>query len=71
MLHARSASDFTERRNADLMRTLMDDPARASFAAAQLGLEFTDGFAIAAFALTHPNGGSSTPCASNIGYCSS
>ncbi|MFD6063198.1 PucR-like helix-turn-helix protein [Rhodococcus wratislaviensis] len=58
MLHARSASDFTERRNADLMRTLMDDPAQASFAAAQLGLEFTDGFAIAAFALTHPNTGS-------------
>ncbi|WP_029538122.1 MULTISPECIES: PucR family transcriptional regulator [unclassified Rhodococcus (in: high G+C Gram-positive bacteria)] len=58
MLHARSASDFTERRNADLMRTLMDDPAQASFAAAQLGLEFTDGFAIAAFALAHPNAGS-------------
>ncbi|MFC9555865.1 PucR family transcriptional regulator [Rhodococcus sp. NPDC056960] len=58
MLHARSSSDFTERRNADLMRTLMADPAQASFAAAQLGLEFTDGFAIAAFALAHPNAGS-------------
>ncbi|RZL77688.1 MAG: PucR family transcriptional regulator [Rhodococcus sp. (in: high G+C Gram-positive bacteria)] len=58
MLHARSASDFTERRNADLMRTLMDDPTQASFAAAQLGLEFTGGFAVAAFVLAHPNGGS-------------
>src|SRR6476659_9443228 len=36
MLHARSAADFTERRNADLMRTLMDDPRHASFAAAEL-----------------------------------
>ena len=43
MLHARSASDFGERRNGDLIRTLMDDPAHASFAAAQLGLDADQG----------------------------
>jgi sugar diacid utilization regulator len=60
MLHARSAADFTERRNADLMRTLMDDAAHAQFAAAQLGLgfEYTHGFAVAAFAIAHPEPGS-------------
>jgi hypothetical protein len=60
MLHARSAADFAERRNADLMRTLMDDPTHASFAAAQLGLgpEYTPGFAVAAFTIAHPEPGS-------------
>ena len=60
MLHARSAADFTERRNADLMRTLMDDARHAPFAAAQLGLgsEYTDGFAVAAFTIAHPEPGS-------------
>jgi hypothetical protein len=60
MLHARSAADFTERRNADLMRTLMDDPTHASFAAAQLGLgpEYTSGFAVATFTIAHPEPGS-------------
>ena len=60
MLHARSAADFTERRNADLMRTLMDDARHAPFAAAQLGLgsEYTDGFAVAAFTIAHPQPGS-------------
>ena len=55
MLHARSAADFTERRNADLVRTLMDDPGHASFAAAQLGLgpEYTPGFAVATFTIAH------------------
>ena len=60
MLHARSAADFTERRNADLMRTLMDDARHAPFAAAQLGLgsEYTHGFAVAAFTIAHPQPGS-------------
>ena len=60
MLHARSAADFTERRNADLVRTLMDDPGHASFAAAQLGLgpEYTPGFAVATFTIAHPEPGS-------------
>ena len=60
MLHARSAADFTERRNADLMRTLMDDGGHASFAAAQLGLgsEYTRGCAVATFTIAHPQPGS-------------
>ena len=60
MLHARSAADFTERRNADLMRTLMDDPRHASFAAAELGLgpQYAPGFAVAAFTIAHPEPGS-------------
>jgi hypothetical protein len=60
MLHARSAADFTERRNADLIRTLMDDARHAPFAAAQLGLgsEYTHGFAVAAFTIAHPQPGS-------------
>jgi sugar diacid utilization regulator len=59
MLHARSSADFTERRNADLMRTLMDDARNAPFAAAQLGLgaEYRRGFAIAAFTIAHPEPG--------------
>lgn len=58
MLHARSASDFGERRNGDLIRTLMDDTAHASFAAAQLGLDSTSGFAVAAFSIVRPETGS-------------
>ena len=58
MLHARSASDFGERRNGDLIRTIMDDPTHASFAAAQLGLESAQGLAVAAFAFIRPDSGS-------------
>ena len=58
MLHARSASDFGERRNGDLIRTLMDDPIHASFAAAQLGLDPTHGLAVAAFSIVRPETGS-------------
>ena len=58
MLHARSASDFGERRNADLLRTLMDDTPHASFAAAQLGLDTTNGLAVAAFSIVRPETGS-------------
>jgi PucR C-terminal helix-turn-helix domain/GGDEF-like domain len=60
MLHARSAADFTERRNADLMRTLMGDDRHAPFAAAQLGFgpEYQHGFAVAAFTIAHPEPGS-------------
>ncbi len=60
MLHARSAADFTERRNVDLMRTLMDDAAHAPFAAAELrlGSEYKEGFAVAAFTIAHPQPGS-------------
>jgi len=60
MLHARSAADFTERRNADLIRTLMDDGGHASFAAAQLGLgsEYVRGLVVAAFTIAHPQSGS-------------
>ena len=54
MLHARSASDFGERRNGDLIRTLMEDPVHASFAAAQLGLDPRGGLAVAAFAVVRP-----------------
>ncbi|MCU1517650.1 MAG: PucR family transcriptional regulator [Pseudarthrobacter sp.] len=57
MLHARSASDFGERRNGDLIRTLMDDPQHASFAAAQLGLDAADGLAVAAFSIVRPETG--------------
>ncbi|HEY3575030.1 MAG TPA: helix-turn-helix domain-containing protein [Arthrobacter sp.] len=57
MLHARSASDFGERRNGDLIRTLMDDPAHASFAAAQLGLDAARGLAVAAFSIVRPDAG--------------
>lgn len=60
MLHARSAADFTERRNADLIRTLIDDARHAPFAAAQLGFgpEYKDGFAVAAVTVAHPRPGS-------------
>ena len=58
MLHARSASDFGERRNGDLIRTLIDDPAHASFAAAQLGLDVTRGLAVAALTIARPESGS-------------
>ncbi|MFJ3959221.1 PucR family transcriptional regulator [Arthrobacter sp. NPDC090010] len=58
MLHARSAADFGERRNADLIRTVIEDPAHAAFAAAQLNLEASDGFALAAFSVVHPEPGS-------------
>jgi sugar diacid utilization regulator len=58
MLHARSASDFGERRNGDLIRTLMDDPEHASFAAAQLGLDAAHGLAVAAFSIVRPETGS-------------
>ena len=58
MLHARSASDFGERRNGDLIRTLMDDTAHASFAAAQLGLDAANGLAVAAFSIVRPETGS-------------
>lgn len=54
MLHARSASDFGERRNADLIRTLMEDTPHASFAAAQLGLDSANGLAVAAFSIVRP-----------------
>lgn len=54
MLHARSTSDFGERRNGDLLRTLMEDPAHAAFAAAQLGLSPGGGLAVAAFAVVRP-----------------
>jgi sugar diacid utilization regulator len=58
MLHARSASDFGERRNGDLIRTLLDDPTHASFVAAQLGVDATRGFAVAAFSFAGPLTGS-------------
>ncbi|BCW72827.1 helix-turn-helix domain-containing protein [Arthrobacter sp. NicSoilB8] len=58
MLHARSASDFGERRNGDLIRTLMDDTVHASFAAAQLGLDADRGLAVAAFSIVRPETGS-------------
>ncbi len=58
MLHARSASDFGERRNGDLIRTLMDDTVHASFAAAQLGLDAAEGLAVAAFSINRPESGS-------------
>ena len=58
MLRARSAFDFGERRNGDLIRTIMDDPAHASFAAAQLGLEAANGIAVAAFVIARPDSGS-------------
>jgi sugar diacid utilization regulator len=58
MLHARSASDFGERRNGDLIRTLMDDTVHASFAAAQLGLDAVQGLAVAAFSINRPESGS-------------
>lgn len=58
MLHARSASDFGERRNGDLIRTLMDDTVHASFAAAQLGLDADHGLAVAAFSINRPETGS-------------
>lgn len=58
MLHARSASDFGERRNGDLIRTLMEDPGHAPFAAAQLGLESSGGLAVAAFSIVRPETGS-------------
>ena len=57
MLHARSALDFGERRNGDLIRTLMDDTAHASFAAAQLGLDAAKGLAVAAFSIVRPKTG--------------
>lgn len=58
MLHARSALDFGERRNGDLIRTLIDDPAHASFAAAQLGLDVEQGLAVAALTIARPETGS-------------
>ncbi|WP_411731817.1 PucR family transcriptional regulator [Paeniglutamicibacter sp.] len=58
MLHARSASDFGERRNGDLIRTLIDDPEHASFAAAQLGLDINQGLAVVALTIAQPESGS-------------
>ena len=58
MLHARSASDFGERRNGDLIRTLIDDPEHASFAAAQLGLDVNRGLAVVALTIVQPESGS-------------
>jgi len=58
MLHARSASDFGQRRNGDLIRTLLDDPTHASFVAAQLGVDATNGLAVAAFSIAGPMTGS-------------
>lgn len=58
MIHARTASDFGQRRNADLIRTLMDDAPHASFAAAQLGLDAAEGLAVAAFSIVRPETGS-------------
>lgn len=58
MLHARSASDFGERRNGDLIRTLIDDPEHASFAAAQLGLDIHQGLAVVALTIAQPESGS-------------
>ena len=58
MLHARSASDFGERRNGDLIRTLLDDTVHAAFAAAQLGLGSARGLAVAAFSINRPESGS-------------
>ncbi|POH72270.1 PucR family transcriptional regulator [Arthrobacter glacialis] len=58
LLHARSAFDVGERRNGDLIRTLMGDPDHASFAAAQLGLDATKGLAVAAFSIVRPQTGS-------------
>ncbi|MHA7268866.1 PucR family transcriptional regulator [Arthrobacter sp. HLT1-20] len=57
MLHARQTFDFGQRRNGDLMRTLMDDTAHASFAAAQLGLDAAKGLAVAAFSILRPTTG--------------
>ena len=54
MLHARSAADFGERRNGDLLRTLTEDPPHAAFAAAQLGLRPGGGLAVAAFSVVRP-----------------
>jgi hypothetical protein len=51
LLHARSAADFGERRNGDLLRTIMEDPDHAAFAAAQMGLDPRSGLAVAAFAV--------------------
>ncbi len=51
---ARSASDFGERRNADLIRTLLDDAPHASVAAAELGLDAAGGLAVAAFSIIRP-----------------
>ena len=55
MLHARSAADFGERRNGDLLRTLLEDPEHAAFAAAQLGLSPRGGLAVAAFSVVRPD----------------
>lgn len=55
LLHARSASDYNERRTGDLVRTIMNDPGHASFAAAQLGLEASTGYAVAAFGFARPD----------------
>jgi sugar diacid utilization regulator len=41
-----------------LIRTLMDDPVHASFAAAQLGLDAAQGLAVAAFSINRPESGS-------------
>ena len=57
LLHARAASDFGERRNGDLVRTVMEDHAHASFAAAKLGLDPRGGLAVAAFSLVGPESG--------------
>lgn len=57
LLHARSAADFGERRNGDLIRTLLDDPVHAGFTAAQLGLDPRGGLAVAAFTIVRPEPG--------------
>lgn len=54
LLHARAASDFGNRRDGDLVRTMMSDPANAAFAAAQLGVGTTERLAVAAFAFIGP-----------------
>ncbi|GGF19189.1 PucR family transcriptional regulator [Subtercola lobariae] len=51
MLHARSGSDFADRRNADLMNTVLTGAPHADFAATQLGMKASNGFAVIAFQL--------------------
>ncbi|MDP5226720.1 MULTISPECIES: helix-turn-helix domain-containing protein [Arthrobacter] len=58
MLHARTESDFGERRNTDLIRTLIEDPEHASYAAAQLGVSGSRGLAVGAFVFAQPEPGS-------------
>ncbi|MFF2773111.1 hypothetical protein ACFVUP_39040, partial [Streptomyces bacillaris] len=55
LLHARSGADFGQRRNGDLMRTILEGGPHAPFAAAQLGVDTSRETSVAVFGFARPD----------------